>query len=140
MRDVPDLGGKGRRTRRLIPDTPAVAVVTAAVTLVLAVILFLTALPGEERVLVYEGREVSPTQTCETVNADGETVMGACVELGEYVTRSTGWSVPSVVIAVVLAALAAVVLAGVPAQVKEARRQQAIAREFATDEDDRLGR
>ena len=42
---------------------------------------------------------------------------------------------PAAVAAVVLAALAIVVLAGVPAQVRAARKEQETAREFMTDED-----
>ncbi|MCD0443324.1 hypothetical protein LO763_06750 [Glycomyces sp. A-F 0318] len=126
--------GRGRR-RFAIPDTPAVAVFTAAVTLALAVVLFITALPGEERVLYYEGERVSPSALCETTDADGETVLGACAELGEFETRPTGWSVTPLVIAVVLAGLAAVVVAGVPKQVRERRAEEAARLERMTDED-----
>ncbi|MDN3238232.1 hypothetical protein [Glycomyces tritici] len=129
------LGGGAKRKRRLIPDSPGVAVFSALVTLALAVVLFIVALPGEERALVYDGEEVSSTALCETTGPDGEAVKGACAELGEFETRQTGWVVPAAVAAVVLAALAIVVLAGVPAQVRAARKEQETAREFMTDED-----
>ena len=129
------LGGGPRRKRRLIPDTPGVAVFSALVTLALAVVLFIVALPGEERVLIYEGEEVGATAICETTGPDGEAVKGACAEFGEYETRPTGWIVPAAVAAGVLASLAIVVLAGVPAQVRAARKEQETAREFMTDED-----
>jgi hypothetical protein len=127
--------GPKRRARFAIPDTPAVAVVTAAVTLALAVVLFITALPGEERVLYYEGERVSPSALCETTDADGETVLGSCAELGEFETRPTGWSVTPVVVAAVLAGLAAVVLAGVPKQLRERRGEEAARLARMTDED-----
>lgn len=129
------LGGGSRRKRRLVPDTPGVAIFTALITLALAVVLFIVALPGEERVLVYRGEEVGATAICETTGPDGETVKGACAELGEYETRPTGWTVPAAIAAGVLAALAIVVLAGVPAQVKAARKEQGTAQEYMTDED-----
>lgn len=119
----------------MIPDTPGVAVFSVVVTLALAVVLFIVALPGEERVLVYQGEEVRTSALCETTSPEGETVKAACVEVGEFETRPTGWSVPAAIAAVVLAALAIVVLAGVPAQVKAARRERETAQEFLTDED-----
>lgn len=115
-----------------------VAVVTALITLAFAVVLFVTALPGEERVLYFEGHEVSPAEICETTGADGATVMTACAEVGEFETRPTDWSVPSAVIAAVLAALAGVVLAGVPKQVRDHRKEEAARLARLTDED--LGR
>ncbi|THV28967.1 hypothetical protein [Glycomyces paridis] len=131
-----NLFGDGPRRRRFaIPDSPAVAVVTAAVTLALAVLLLVAAMPGEERVLVYEGQRVSPTALCETVDEEGEKVMGACVELGEFETRPTGWSVLPLAVAAVLAGLAAVVLAGVPKQLRERRSEEAARLERMTDED-----
>lgn len=127
--------GPKRRARLAIPDSPVVAVVTALITLAFAVVLFLTALPGEERVLYYEGREVSPGAVCEVTGADGETEHRACAEVGEVETRPTGWSVPSVVIAAVLAGLAGVVLAGVPKQLREHRAEEAARLARLTDED-----
>ncbi|THV37072.1 hypothetical protein [Glycomyces buryatensis] len=124
----------------LLPDTPGLAVVSAVLALAVAVVVFIASMPGEERVLMYEGSEVSPSTTCERVNADGETVRAACVEVGTYEERETGWGVPGVVAAVVLAGLAAVVLCALPAQIRERRRREAQAREFATDDDDRQGR
>jgi hypothetical protein len=129
------LGGGAKRKRRLVPDTPGVAVFSALVTLALAVVLFIVALPGEERVLVYQGEEVRATALCETTGPDGEAVKGACAELGEFEERETGWVVPAAIAAGVLAVLAIVVLAGVPAQVRAARKEQETAREFMSDED-----
>lgn len=127
--------GPKRRARFAVPDSPAVAVVTALLTLALAVVLFITALPGEERALYYEGREVGASSVCETIGADGETEQRACAEVGEYETRPTGWSVPRVAIAAVLAGLAVVVLAGVPKQVKDRRKDEAAKLARLTDED-----
>ncbi|MEV3935970.1 hypothetical protein AB0K52_08355 [Glycomyces sp. NPDC049804] len=127
--------GSRRRNRFAIPDSPGVAVVTAVLTLALAVIVFLTALPGEEQVLYYEGREVGPSAICETTGPDGEVVMTACVEVAEAETRSTGWSVVRVVIAALLAAGAIVVLAGVPKQLRERRQEETARMERLTDED-----
>jgi hypothetical protein len=127
--------GPKRRARLAIPDSPATAVVTALITLGLAVVLFITALPGEERVFVYEGREVSPSAICETTGTDGEPVMTTCAEVAESETRSTGWVVPSLVIAAVLAALAVIVLAGVPEQVRDRRRDEQAKLARLTDED-----
>ncbi len=127
--------GSKRRTRFAVPDSPVVAVVTALITLALAVVLFVTALPDEERVLYYEGREVGTTELCETTGAGGETEQRVCIEVGEFQTRSTGWSVPAAVIAAILAALAAVVLAGVPKQLREHRKEEAARLERLTDED-----
>ncbi|MEU5870486.1 hypothetical protein AB0A73_02885 [Glycomyces sp. NPDC047369] len=126
---------RGGRRRFAIPDTPLVSAITAAVTLALAVVLFLTAMPGEERVLYYDGERVSPSALCETAAPDGGTEMGACVELGEWETRETGWGVVRLVIAGVLAAGAAVVVAGIPKQVAERRREELAALERLTDED-----
>jgi amino acid transporter len=125
----------GSKRRFAIPDSPAVAVVTALITLALAVVLFITAMPDEERVLYYEGSEVGTTELCETTGADGETEQRVCVEVGEFQTRSTGWSIPSVVIAAILAALALVVLAAVPKQLREHRKEEAARLERLTDED-----
>ncbi|MFB9659823.1 hypothetical protein ACFQS3_08650 [Glycomyces mayteni] len=127
--------GRNGKRRFAIPDTPLVSAVTAAVTLALAVVLFLTAMPGEERVLYYEGERVSPSALCETTGPDGTAVMGACAELGEWETRETGWGVVRLVIAGVLAAGAAVVIAGIPKQVAERRREELAALERLTDED-----
>jgi hypothetical protein len=129
------LGGGANRKRRLVPDTPGVAVFSALVTLALAVVLFIVALPGEERVLVYQGEEVATSALCDSTGPDGEAVKVACVEVGEFETRPTGWTVPAAVAAVVLAGLSAVVLAGVPAQVKAARKEREQAQEYMTDED-----
>ncbi|MDA1360455.1 hypothetical protein O1R50_12525 [Glycomyces luteolus] len=127
--------GPRRRTRFAIPDSPVVAVVTAVITLALAVVLFISAMPGEERVLYFEGQQVSPSEICQTTGPDGETLLTACAEVGEFETRPTGWSVVPAVIAGVLAAAAVVVLAGVPKQLRE-RRQEELARlERLTDED-----
>lgn len=119
----------------MVPDTPGVAVFSAVVTLALAVVLFIVALPGEERVLVYEGEEVGASAICESAGPDGEVVTGACAEFGEFETRPTGWSVPAAIAAGVLAVLAIVVLAGVPAQVRAAQRERDAAQEYMTDED-----
>lgn len=127
--------GRSGRRRFAIPDTPLVSAVTAAVTLALAVVLFLTAMPGEERVLYYDGERVSPSALCETPAPDGGTEMGACAELGEWETRETGWGVVRLVIAGALAAGAAVVIAGIPKQVAERRREELAALERLTDED-----
>lgn len=124
-----------KKRRFAIPDTPGVAIVTAALTLALAVVLFITALPGEERVLYYEGERVNPSSLCETTNSQGETVLGVCAELGEFTTQSTGWSVVPLVIAIVLAGLAAVVVSGVPKQLQERRADEAAKLARMTDED-----
>ncbi|MFG3340389.1 hypothetical protein [Glycomyces sp. NPDC048151] len=129
------LGGGAKRKQRLVPDTPGVAVFSALVTLALAVVLLIVALPGEERVLVYEGEEVRTSAVCESTGPDGETVTGACAEFGEFEVRETGWSVPAAIAAGVLAVLAIVVLAGVPAQVRAARKERDAAQEYMTDED-----
>jgi hypothetical protein len=127
--------GPRRRTRFAIPDSPVVAVVTAVLTLALAVVLFLAAMPGEERVLYFEGEQVGPSEICETTGADGEPVLTACAEVGEFETRPTGWSVVPAVIAGVLAAAAVVVLAGVPKQLRERRAEEIARMERLTDED-----
>jgi hypothetical protein len=127
--------GSRRRNRFAIPDSPGVAVVTAVLTLALAVILFITALPGEEQVLYYEGVQVSPSAICETTGPDGEVVKVACVEVAEVETRPTDWSVVRVVIAALLAAGAVVVLAGVPKQLRERRQEETARMERLTDED-----
>ncbi|WP_205323689.1 hypothetical protein [Glycomyces sp. YM15] len=127
--------GSKRRARFAIPDSPVVAVVTALITLALAVVLFLSAMPGEERVLYFEGERVGPSEICETTGPDGETVMTACIEVGEFETRPTGWSVVPAVIAGVLAAAAVVVLAGVPKQLRERRQEEVARMERLTDED-----
>jgi hypothetical protein len=127
--------GPRRKARFAIPDSPAVAVVTALITLGLAAVLFITALPGEEGVLYFEGREVSPSAICEITVADGKTEPRACAEIGEFETRPTGWRMPPVVIAAVLAAMALVVLAGVPKQVKDHRKEEAAKLARLTDED-----
>lgn len=130
--------GPKRRARFAIPDSPAIAIFTALITLALAVVLFITALPGEERALYYEGREVSPSAICQVTGPDGETEPRACAEVGEFETRPTEWSVPRVVIAAVLAALAGVVLAGVPKQVRDRRRDEQAKLARLTDEDFKL--
>jgi hypothetical protein len=127
--------GSRRRNRFAIPDSPGVAVVTAVLTLALAVVLFITALPGEEQVLYYEGVQVSPSAICETTGPDGEAVKVACIEVAEVQTRPTGWSVVRVVIAALLAAGAVVVLAGVPKQLRERRQEETARMERLTDED-----
>lgn len=127
--------GPKRRARMAIPDSPVIAVVTAVITLALAVVLFITAVPGEERELFYEGREVSPSAICQTTGADGEAEQRACAEVGEYRTRPTDWKIPSVVIAAVLAAAAVVVLAGVPKQVRDRREEERKRLARLTDED-----
>lgn len=111
------------------------AVVTAVLTLALAVIVFATALPGEEQVFYFEGEQVNPSAICEVTGPDGEVVMTACAEVAEAETRSTGWSVGRVVIAALLAAGAAVVLAGVPKQLRERRQEETARMERLTDED-----
>jgi hypothetical protein len=130
--------GPKRRARFAIPDSPAIAVFTALITLALAVVLFITALPGEERELYYEGREVSPSAICQVPGSDGETEPRACAEVGEFETRRTEWSVPRVVIAAVLAGLAGIVLAGVPKQVRDRRRDEQAKLARLTDEDFKL--
>lgn len=127
--------GPKRRARFAIPDSPVIAVVTALLTLALAVVLFITALPGEERVLYFEGQEVSPAAICVTTGAEGEGEPRACAEVGEYETQPTPWSVPRVAIAAVLAGLAGVVLAGVPKQVKDRREEEQAKLARLTDED-----
>lgn len=124
-----------RKRRFAIPDTPGVTVFAVAVALGLAVVLFLAALPGEERVLYYEGRRVSPTELCETADAEGGTVKNACVELGEFETRPTGWRPVPLVFALLLVGLAAAVLAGLPKQLRERRAEEAARLERMTDED-----
>ncbi|WP_030160159.1 hypothetical protein [Glycomyces sp. NRRL B-16210] len=124
-----------RRRRFAIPDTPGVTLFAVAVALALAAVLFVAALPGEERVLYYEGQQVSPTALCETAGPGGETVKGACVELGEFETRPTGWSPVPLVFALVLVGLAAVVLSGLPKQLRERRTEEAARLERMTDED-----
>lgn len=127
--------GPKRRARFAIPDSPVVAVVTAVITIALAVVLFLTALPGEERAFYYEGEQVSPSAICETTGADGEVELRACAEVGEYEIVATPWSVPRVVIAAVLAGMAGAVLAGVPKQLRERRQEETARLERLTDED-----
>lgn len=127
--------GSRRRTRFAIPDSPAVAIVTASITLALAVLLLFAALPGEERVLYFEGEQVRPSEICETTGPDGEPVMTACAEVGEFETRPTGWSVVPAVFAGLLAAAAVVVLAGVPKQVRERHKEETARMERLTDED-----
>lgn len=126
---------KPRRRRFAIPDTPGVTVFAVTVALALAAILFVAALPGEERVLYYEGQRVSPTALCETAGPGGEAVKGACVELGEFETRPTGWSPVPLVFALVLVGLAAVVLSGLPKQLRERRAEEVARLERMTDED-----
>ncbi|GAA1671859.1 hypothetical protein GCM10009830_17490 [Glycomyces endophyticus] len=130
-------GGPRRRGRLSLPDSPLVAGITAAVTLALAAVLFLAALPGEERVLYYEGEQVAPSALCETEDEAGETVLGACAELGEWETRETGWGVVQLVIAGVLAAGGAVVAFGIPKQLRERREEELRDLERLTDEDHR---
>lgn len=131
--------GPGDQPRRLIPDTPLVAGITAAVTLALAVVLFLAAMPSEERVLIYQGDEVSPAELCETTQADGDTVLGACAELGRWETRKSGWGVVQLVFAALLTAGAAVVIGGIPKQVRERReRRQAEVDRLAGEDFPRL--
>lgn len=120
--------------RPLPADSPVLAVISAVSALGLAVILVAASLPSEERILVYEGVEVSPAGQCETVVEDGETASVPCAEVGTYETRRSGWQVPTLVAAGVLTALAAVVLVALPRQVRERRRR----REMADASDDRL--
>jgi hypothetical protein len=127
--------GPKRRGRLSLPDSPLTSVVTATVTLALAVVLFLTAMPDDERVLVYRGEQVAPTDLCETVDADGDTVLGACAELGEWETYRSGWSAVPLIFAVVLAAGGAVVAYGIPKQVRERRQKELRELELLTDED-----
>lgn len=115
-------------------DSPVLAVISAISALGLAVILVAASLPTEERILVYEGGVVSPTGQCDTAEEDGATASILCVEVGTYETRRSGWQVPTLVAAGVLTALAAVVLATLPRQVRERRRR----REMAEASDDRL--
>jgi hypothetical protein len=125
------------RPRFSVSDTPLVAGFTAVVTLGLAVVLFLVAMPSDERVLVYRGEQVAPTDLCETVDASGDTVLGSCLELGEFETYRTGWGTWQLVAAGVLAAGGAVVAFSLPKQIREHRRQEQRDLEQLTDEDHR---
>lgn len=117
-------------------DRPLLAIVGAISALALAAVLFIASMPGEERRLMYEGAEVGPTERCTTVDESGEAAPALCAEVGTYETHRTGWQVPTVVLAVVLTALAAVVLATLPRQTRERRRRRQMADEFRTDQPD----
>ncbi|NUQ90966.1 MAG: hypothetical protein HOQ43_21190 [Glycomyces artemisiae] len=128
-----------RRRLSLIGDTPGVALFCSLLTLAIAVLVFIPAVPGEERVLMYKGEQVKATELCITT-VEGELVQAPCVEVGEFETVPTGWSVPGVIVAAVLAALALVVLARVPAQFRAHRKQQHSAQETLTESDRRQAR
>jgi len=134
--DAPLVSGSAPTRRRLslIGDTPGVAIFCALLTLALAVLIFIPALPSDDRVLVYMGEEVKPTELCKTVE-NHEVVQGLCSELGQWEVRPTGWSIPGVVVSLVLAGLAAVVLAKLPAQIRDHRRRSPKAQETMTDAD-----
>ncbi|MEU6247687.1 hypothetical protein [Glycomyces sp. NPDC047010] len=128
-----------RRRLSLIGDTPGVALFCSLLALAIAVLVFIPAVPGDEQVLMYRGEQVQPTEVCETTDGAG-VVKAACIEVGEFETVPTGWSVPGVIVAAVLAALALVVLARVPAQFRAHRRQQHSAQETLTESDRRQAR
>jgi len=107
----------------------------AAVTLAVAVLLFIAAMPSEERRLLYRGEIVSAGDLCEATGIDGETVTRACSELGTWETYPTGWSVIQVVIALLFAAGAAFEIYQLPKLIKsrKQRRQNAVSRAVERD-------
>jgi hypothetical protein len=116
-------------------NSPVLHGFVAAVTLAVAVLLFLGAMPGEERRLVYEGETVSTADLCEATGTDGETVTRACSELGTWEVDQTGWSVVPVVIALALAAGAGFEIYQLPKLIssRRQRRQNAVGRMVERD-------
>jgi hypothetical protein len=82
-----------------LPFSPLFAGFIAATALAAAALLFLAALPGESKTLVYQGEEVQSTDWCGTKHM--------CVEIADTVVTETGWGVVQLVFAAVLAAGAA---------------------------------
>jgi hypothetical protein len=106
------------RGRVTLPASPVVTGFIAAAALALAVLLFLVALPGEDKTLVYRGEEVQATDMCRST-ADGEPVDRMCLEVAEAQVTETGWGVVQLVISLVLAAGAAFLICAIPQQAKE---------------------
>jgi hypothetical protein len=127
--------GRKRRPRFSLPDSPLLAGITAVVTLGLAAVLFLAAMPSDERVLIYRGEQVAPTELCETTDASGDTVLGACIELGVWETYRSGWGTVQLVIAGVLAAGGLLVAFDLPRMLREQRARERRELEQLTDED-----
>ncbi|GAA2277388.1 hypothetical protein GCM10009853_034480 [Glycomyces scopariae] len=134
--DLPD-GPEGprERGRMSLPDSPIVAGITAGITMALAVVLFITAMPGENRVLVYQGERVNAGDLCEAVGTGGETVVRACAELGTWESYPTGWSLLPLLVALVLAGAAGYVAYHIPKQVRTRKQQVQDALDNLTGED-----
>jgi hypothetical protein len=107
------------RGRVTLPASPVVTGFIAAAALALAVLLFLVALPGEDKTLVYRGEEVQATDMCRSTAADGEPVDRMCLEVAETQVTETGWGIVQLVISLVLAAGAAFLIYAIPKQAKE---------------------
>lgn len=116
-------------------NSPVLHAFVAAVTLAVAVLLVIAAMPGEERRLIYQGEIVSAGDLCEATGVGGETVTRACSELGAWETYPSGWSVVPVVIALVLAAGAGFEGYQVAKLIKnrKQRRQNAVSRAVERD-------
>jgi hypothetical protein len=116
-------------------NSPVLHAFVAVVTLAVTVLLFIAAMPGEERTLVYQGEIVSAGDLCESTGADGEIITRACSELGTWETYPSGWSVVPVVIALVLAAGAGFEIYQVPKLIRsrKQRRQNTVSRMVERD-------
>jgi hypothetical protein len=104
--------------------SPVLHAFVAAVTLAVAVLLVVAAMPDEERRLVYRGEIVSAGDLCEATGTDGETITRACSQLGAWETYPSGWSVVPVVIALVLAAGAAFEISQLPKLINGRKQQR----------------
>lgn len=115
--------------------SPVLHAFVAAVTLAVAVLLVIAAMPDEERSLIYQGEIVSAGDLCEAPGTGGETVTRACSQLGTWETYPSGWSVVPVVIALVLAAGAAFEIYQLPKLIKgrKQRRQRTVSRMVERD-------
>lgn len=116
-------------------NSPVLHAFVAAVTLAVAVLLFIAAMPDEERRLLYQGEIVSASDLCESTGADGETITRACSELGTWESYPSGWSVVPVLIALALAAGAGFEIYQLPKLIssRKQRRQYAVSRVVERD-------
>lgn len=114
----------------IVRNSPVLHGFVAAVTLAIAVLFFIAAMPSEERRLLYEGEIVSAGDLCEATDADGEAITRLCSELGTWETYPTGWSVAGVVVALLFAAGAGFEIYQLPKLFKsrKQRRQDQVSR------------